>query len=59
MTMKMIFLQEVEILSKTLLTKSGESNAFIREDVDKALQAMIDSVTAQRSLLGLIGGGAS
>ncbi|XP_035828901.1 TOG array regulator of axonemal microtubules protein 1 [Aplysia californica] len=50
---------EVEISAKTLLAKAGESNQFIREDVEKALVAMMDNVTPQRALLGLIAGGAS
>ncbi|GFR83234.1 protein FAM179B-like [Elysia marginata] len=50
---------EVDITTKTLLAKSGESNQFIKEDVDKALCQMVDNVTPQRALLALIGGGAS
>lgn len=51
-------LQEVEFATKILLAKGGESNHFIREDVDKALCSMIENVTPQRALLGLINGGA-
>ncbi|CAL1537741.1 unnamed protein product [Lymnaea stagnalis] len=50
---------EVEITTKTLLAKGGESNQFIREDVDKALCNMVDNVTPQRALLALLVGGAS
>ncbi|KAK3737948.1 hypothetical protein RRG08_028572 [Elysia crispata] len=50
---------EVDITTKTLLAKSGESNQFIKEDVDKALCQMVDNVTPQRALLALIGGGAT
>lgn len=54
-----ICLQELDVLTKTLLAKGGESNNFIREDVDKALINMIDHVSSQRALLALISGGAS
>lgn len=51
--------QDVDITAKTLLAKNGESNGFIREDVDKVLTAMVTNVTPQRSLLALIAGGAT
>ncbi|XP_069117055.1 TOG array regulator of axonemal microtubules protein 1-like isoform X2 [Argopecten irradians] len=50
---------EVDITAKVLLAKNGESNGFIREDVEKALAVMVDSITPQRSLLALIAGGAT
>ena len=42
---------------KTLLHKGGESNAFIRDDVDKALSEMVRNVSPARSLTALISGG--
>ncbi|BFZ12426.1 hypothetical protein BsWGS_15464 [Bradybaena similaris] len=50
---------EVELTAKILLAKGGESNQFIREDADKALCSMLEHVTPQRALMGLIVGGAS
>jgi hypothetical protein len=51
--------QDVEITAKGLLAKNGESNGFIREDVEKSLHAMVEFITPQRSLLALIAGGAT
>ncbi|XP_057579636.1 TOG array regulator of axonemal microtubules protein 1 isoform X3 [Hippopotamus amphibius kiboko] len=51
--------QELDNTVKVLLHKSGESNTFIREDVDKALRAMITHVTPARAVVSLIGGGQS
>ncbi|XP_052097637.1 TOG array regulator of axonemal microtubules protein 1-like isoform X12 [Mytilus californianus] len=50
---------DIDITAKALLAKSGESNGFIREDVDKVLAAMVNYITPQRSLLALISGGAT
>ncbi|XP_062617825.1 TOG array regulator of axonemal microtubules protein 1-like isoform X2 [Saccostrea cucullata] len=50
---------DVEITAKALLAKNGESNGFIREDVEKSLHAMVEFITPQRSLLALIAGGAT
>uniref|UniRef100_A0A8D0GG83 TOG array regulator of axonemal microtubules 1 n=1 Tax=Sphenodon punctatus TaxID=8508 RepID=A0A8D0GG83_SPHPU len=49
--------QELDNTVKVLLHKSGESNTFIREDVDKALKAMANNVTPARALCSLINGG--
>ena len=43
---------------RTLLHKGGESNAFIREDVEKALGEMEKNVSLARCLMALISGGA-
>ncbi|XP_066884609.1 TOG array regulator of axonemal microtubules protein 1 isoform X2 [Kogia breviceps] len=51
--------QELDNTVKVLLHKSGESNTFIREDVDKALRAMITNVTPARAAVSLINGGQS
>jgi len=37
-----------------LLGKMGESNKFIREDADKALEAMVNNVSPERALAALI-----
>ncbi|XP_070604778.1 TOG array regulator of axonemal microtubules protein 1 isoform X2 [Erythrolamprus reginae] len=51
--------QELDNAVKVLLQKAGESNTFIREDVDKALKAMVNNVTPARALSSLINGGQS
>lgn len=51
--------QELDTTVKVLLHKAGESNTFIREDVDKALKAMVSNVTPARALVSLINGGQS
>ncbi|XP_072424528.1 TOG array regulator of axonemal microtubules protein 1 [Chiloscyllium punctatum] len=51
--------QELDNTVKILLHKASESNAFIREDVDKALHAMVINVTPARALSSLINGGLS
>ncbi|XP_053140411.1 TOG array regulator of axonemal microtubules protein 1 isoform X1 [Hemicordylus capensis] len=51
--------QELDNTVKVLLHKTGESNTFIREDVDKALKAMVNNVTPARALSSLINGGQS
>ncbi|KAK2104149.1 TOG array regulator of axonemal microtubules protein 1 [Saguinus oedipus] len=49
--------QELDTTVKVLLHKAGESNTFIREDVDKALRAMVNNVTPARAVVSLINGG--
>lgn len=49
--------QELDNTVKVLLHKAGESNTFIREEVDKALKAMVTNVTPARALCSLINGG--
>ncbi|XP_068947869.1 TOG array regulator of axonemal microtubules protein 1 isoform X2 [Petaurus breviceps papuanus] len=51
--------QEIDNTVKVLLHKAGESNTFIREDVDKALKAMVNNVTPARAVSSLINGGQS
>ncbi|KAG9481189.1 hypothetical protein GDO78_010438, partial [Eleutherodactylus coqui] len=48
---------ELDNCVRVLLHKAGESNIFIREDVDKALDAMVQNVTPVRALAALINGG--
>ncbi|CAO2586419.1 TOG array regulator of axonemal microtubules protein 1 [Lemmus lemmus] len=49
--------QELDTAVRALLHKAGESNTFIREDVDKALRAMVNNVTPARAVIALINGG--
>ncbi|XP_008853757.1 TOG array regulator of axonemal microtubules protein 1 isoform X2 [Nannospalax galili] len=51
--------QELDTTVRVLLHKAGESNTFIREDVDKALRAMVHNVTPARAVISLINGGQS
>ncbi|XP_036061640.1 TOG array regulator of axonemal microtubules protein 1 isoform X1 [Onychomys torridus] len=51
--------QELDTAVRALLHKAGESNTFIREDVDKALRAMVNNVTPARAVISLINGGQS
>ncbi|KAL6059516.1 hypothetical protein STEG23_011189, partial [Scotinomys teguina] len=51
--------QELDTSVRALLHKAGESNTFIREDVDKALRAMVNNVTPARAVISLINGGQS
>ncbi|XP_076017819.1 TOG array regulator of axonemal microtubules protein 1 [Genypterus blacodes] len=51
--------QELEGTAKALLQKGGESNAFIRQDVDAALDSMVQHCTPIRSINALLSGGLS
>jgi hypothetical protein len=50
---------DLEQTVAVLLTKTGESNRFIREDAEKSLVAMVENVTTVRAMNALIAGGAS
>lgn len=49
--------QELDATAKVLLHKAGESNAFIRQDVDAALDSMVQNCTPTRSMNALLNGG--
>ncbi|XP_076839278.1 uncharacterized protein LOC143484444 [Brachyhypopomus gauderio] len=49
--------QEVAATAKVLLHKAAESNAFIRQDVDTALDSMVQNCTPIRSMNALLAGG--
>lgn len=49
--------QELEGTARALLHKAGETNTFIRQDVDKALDSMVQNCTATRSMNALLVGG--
>ncbi|XP_020775153.2 TOG array regulator of axonemal microtubules protein 1 isoform X2 [Boleophthalmus pectinirostris] len=49
--------QELEGTVKALLHKAGEINAFIRQDVDAALDCMVQHCTPTRSIHALLTGG--
>ncbi|GAB6029733.1 hypothetical protein CHUAL_005452 [Chamberlinius hualienensis] len=50
---------DLDIICKVLLHKSGESNVFIKDDVEKSLTQMVENVTPQRAAIALIAGGAN
>ncbi|OTF82741.1 protein FAM179B-like protein, partial [Euroglyphus maynei] len=45
---------ELDILTQALLHKVSENSVFIREDIDRALQLMIESMPQTRAALALI-----
>ncbi|XP_076841940.1 TOG array regulator of axonemal microtubules protein 1-like [Brachyhypopomus gauderio] len=49
--------QEVEATAKVLLHKAAESNGLIRQDVDTALDSMVQNCTPIRSMNALLAGG--
>ncbi|XP_055957389.1 TOG array regulator of axonemal microtubules protein 1 [Patella vulgata] len=49
---------DLDSTTRTLLAKNAESNGFIKQDVEKALENMIDNVSPPRALTALILGGA-
>ncbi|KAG9268226.1 TOG array regulator of axonemal microtubules protein 1 isoform X1 [Astyanax mexicanus] len=49
--------QELDATAKALLHKAGESSAFIRLDVDAALDSMVQNCTPTRSMSALLTGG--
>ncbi|XP_038150406.1 TOG array regulator of axonemal microtubules protein 1 [Cyprinodon tularosa] len=51
--------QELEGTVKALLQKAGESNSFIRQDVDAALDCMVQHCTPTRGIGVLLSGGIS
>ncbi|XP_056283048.1 TOG array regulator of axonemal microtubules protein 1 isoform X2 [Pseudoliparis swirei] len=51
--------QELDGTVKALLQKAGESNAFIRQDVDAALGCMVQHCTPTRGINSLLSGGLS
>ncbi|XP_061897899.1 TOG array regulator of axonemal microtubules protein 1-like isoform X2 [Entelurus aequoreus] len=51
--------QELEGTVKALVHKGGETNAFIRQHVDDALDCMVQHCTPTRSIQALLSGGVS
>ncbi|KAL1257339.1 hypothetical protein QQF64_010583, partial [Cirrhinus molitorella] len=49
--------QELDGTVRALLHKAGESNAFIRQDVERALDSMVHHCTLTRSMNALLAGG--
>uniref|UniRef100_A0A673N472 TOG domain-containing protein n=1 Tax=Sinocyclocheilus rhinocerous TaxID=307959 RepID=A0A673N472_9TELE len=49
--------QELDGTVRALLQKAGECNAFIRQDVERALESMVQHCTLTRSMNALLAGG--
>jgi hypothetical protein len=50
---------DLDIAVKTILQKNGETSEFIKVDVEKCLEKMVNNVTTHKALIALINGGAS
>ena len=50
---------DLDIAIKTILQKLSETNEFIRVDIEKCLEKMINNVTTTKATIALINGGAS
>jgi hypothetical protein len=50
---------DLDVAVKNILQKNGESNDFIRSDVEKCLDKMIQNVTTIKAMIALLNGGAS
>ncbi|XP_031436051.1 TOG array regulator of axonemal microtubules protein 1 [Clupea harengus] len=48
--------QELDVVARALLNKASESNAFIRQDVDAALDSMVQHCTLTRTMNALLTG---
>jgi hypothetical protein len=49
---------DLDLTVKNILQKNGESNDFIRADVDKCLDKMVNNVTVTKAMIALLSGGA-
>ena len=49
--------QDLDEVVQVLLHKAGESNAFLRQLVDRCMMAMVTNVSPQRALVALVHGG--
>lgn len=49
--------QELDGTVRALLQKAGECNAFIRQDVERALDSMVQHCSLTRSMSALLTGG--
>lgn len=51
--------QDLELVTSTLLNKSGETVGFIRDDIEKVMKHLVDNITPNKAALAIIAGGAS
>ena len=47
----------LDLIIKTLLHKAGESNTFIREDIEKSLCVVLHNISVSKAFTALISGG--
>ncbi|XP_022245483.1 TOG array regulator of axonemal microtubules protein 1-like [Limulus polyphemus] len=50
---------DLDLITKTLLHKSGENIGFIREDIDNTMRHLVEGVSSQKAALAIVAGGAS
>ena len=50
---------DLDMSVKAVLQKNSESSDFIRSDVEKCLDKMVNNVTTHKGLISLINGGAT
>ncbi|XP_022236919.1 TOG array regulator of axonemal microtubules protein 1-like, partial [Limulus polyphemus] len=49
---------DLDLITKTLLHKSGENVSFLREDIDRTLKYLVEGVSSQKAALAIVDGGA-
>ncbi|KFM56839.1 Protein FAM179B, partial [Stegodyphus mimosarum] len=49
---------DLDLIASTLLSKCGETVGFIREDIEKVMNHLIDVITPSKAALAIIAGGA-
>lgn len=57
--LKRLMEADLEVIVQTLLHKTGESVGFIRDDIEKTMNYMIDEVSLNKAILAVIVGGSS
>ncbi|KAG8177348.1 hypothetical protein JTE90_020988 [Oedothorax gibbosus] len=50
---------DLDLITSTLLSKCGETVGFIRDDIEKVLNHLIDTITPCKAALSIIAGGTS
>ncbi|XP_055937310.1 TOG array regulator of axonemal microtubules protein 1-like isoform X2 [Argiope bruennichi] len=50
---------DLDLITSTLLSKCGETVGFIRDDIEKVMNHLIDTITPCKAALSIIAGGAS
>ena len=51
---KILNKKEIDILTQSLLNKVGENSIFIREDIDHAINQMVESMPQTRAAVSLV-----
>ncbi|XP_054711064.1 TOG array regulator of axonemal microtubules protein 1-like [Uloborus diversus] len=50
---------DLDLITSTLLSKCGETVGFIRDDIEKVMNQLIETITPSKAALSIIAGGAS